>query len=100
MYICSYLNHPVKKHLLIKHLPMEIRSALLHKRSYMASSYENLWRLCYCGLLQFNKIKCNDKVAQLLIYVNRNAILFDTTTSSSGYNKVRKKNENFNYRNY
>lgn len=61
----------------------------------MGTCYENLWRLGYCGLLQFNRVKCNDKFAQLLIYVNRHAVLYDTTSSSSGYNQVRWRQKYF-----
>lgn len=64
-----------------------MRSALLYKKFYMVSCYETLCRLCWCGLLQFNKKKYSEK-DQLLIYVNRNAILYDTTTSSTGYHQV------------
>lgn len=86
--LTDYLNHPVKKHFLIKYLPKEIRAALLYKKSYLTTIYENLWRLCYIGLLQFDRIKCSDKFPQLLIYLNRHAVLYDTTTSSTGYNQV------------
>ncbi|KAF5280382.1 hypothetical protein FQR65_LT03191 [Abscondita terminalis] len=91
-----YLEHPVKQHYLVKYLPNEVRSGLLHRRKYIFSIHETLCQLAYIGLLQFGPQKLREK-DQVFIYLNRNASLYDTTTTSVGYHYVEdkeyKKNE-------
>ncbi|KAK5648994.1 hypothetical protein RI129_003886 [Pyrocoelia pectoralis] len=94
-----YLEHPFKQFYLLKHLPSQIRSGLIHKRKYLFSVHETLSRLCYIGLLQFGPQKLREK-DQVFIYLNRNSSLLDTTTSSPGYHYVEAKeyvNKSFHF---
>ena len=86
----EYTNHPIKKHLLVKDMPPQIRNVLLIKRKYIFSIHDVVTRLCYIGLLQFGaqKLKEKDKV---FIYLNRNTELMDTTTSAAHYHKIEAK---------
>lgn len=85
-----YLNHPIKKHYLLKHLPATIRNILFHKRKYLHSIYENICNLCYVGLLQLGPRNFKEK-DQLFIYLNIRATLYDTCTSQPGYNLIEDK---------
>lgn len=86
----TYLNHPVKKYVLIKNMPIDVRQACFFRRKYIFAMNETLTHLCYLGLLQFGPQVAKDK-DHTYIYLNRNAILYDTTTSEPGYHQVSKK---------
>lgn len=49
----GYLKHRVKQHLLLKHLPMEIRQGLIFARKYIFSVHEVVTNMVYLGLAQF-----------------------------------------------
>ena len=51
--LSAYLEHPKKRHLLLRHLPSRMRRQLLHGRKYIFSFHELCTRLCYMGLLSF-----------------------------------------------
>ncbi|KAK4883978.1 hypothetical protein RN001_000249 [Aquatica leii] len=85
-----YLEHPVKQYYLVKHLPSQIRNGLLHRRKYIYSVHETLCHLAYIGLLQFGPQKLREK-DQVFIFLNRNASLYDTRTTSPGYHYVENK---------
>ncbi|XP_057333470.1 general transcription factor 3C polypeptide 1 [Microplitis mediator] len=85
-----YISHPIRKHYLMKDLPIFIRNALLMKRRYIYSIYETIQRLCYIGLLQFGPQKFKEK-DQVFIYLNRRSELTDTTSSAPGYHKIEDK---------
>ena len=36
----EFLKHPIKQHLLLKHLPMDLRQGLIYGRKYIFSVYE------------------------------------------------------------
>ncbi|KAF5305074.1 hypothetical protein FQA39_LY09336 [Lamprigera yunnana] len=88
-----YLEHPVKQHYLVKHLPSRVRSGLMHARKYIFTVHETLRRLAYIGLLQFGPQKLREK-DQVFIYLNKNTSLCDTTTTSVGYHHVEEKEYN------
>uniref|UniRef100_A0A1Y1N2E0 Uncharacterized protein n=3 Tax=Photinus pyralis TaxID=7054 RepID=A0A1Y1N2E0_PHOPY len=88
--LSTYLKHPVKQFYLLKHLPSQLRSGLIYKRKYLFAIHETLCKLCYIGLLQFGPQKLREK-DQVFIYLNRNASLLDTITSSSGYHYIEEK---------
>lgn len=88
--INTYLKCKVRKHLLIKYLPTEIRSGILYKRMYITDIYDSLRRLGYIGLIQFGQQKYKEK-DQSFVYVNRKAVLYDTTSSNPGYHQVMPK---------
>lgn len=85
-----YTNHPIRKHYLIKDLPINIRNTLLHARKYIFDIHETVTRLCYIGLIQFGPQKFKEK-DQVFLYVNRRSELMDTTSSAPGYHKIEDK---------
>ncbi|XP_046623037.1 general transcription factor 3C polypeptide 1 isoform X1 [Neodiprion virginianus] len=86
----TYLNHPIRKHFLVKNLPSQIRNILLMARKYIYNIHESVTRLCYIGLLQFGHQKLKEK-DQVFIYLNRRSEITDTTSSAVGYHKVEEK---------
>nr|XP_050861343.1 general transcription factor 3C polypeptide 1 [Vespula vulgaris] len=85
-----YTNHPIRKHYLVKDLPINIRNTLLHARKYIFDIHETMTRLCYIGLIQFGPQKLKEK-DQVFLYVNRRSELMDTTSSAPGYHKIEEK---------
>ena len=51
--LTAYLEHPKKRHLLLRHLPSRMRQQLLHGRKYIFCFHEFCTRLCYMGLMSF-----------------------------------------------
>ncbi|XP_025073362.1 LOW QUALITY PROTEIN: general transcription factor 3C polypeptide 1 [Pogonomyrmex barbatus] len=85
-----YLNHPIRKHYLVKNLPVAIRNTLLHARKYIFNIHDTITRLGYIGLVQFGPQRLKDK-DQVFIYMNRRTELMDTTSSAAGYHKIEDK---------
>ncbi|KAL0120525.1 hypothetical protein PUN28_008329 [Cardiocondyla obscurior] len=85
-----YLNHPIRKHYLVKNLPVTIRNTLLYARKYIYNIHDTITRLGYIGLVQFGPQRLKDK-DQVFIYVNRRTELMDTTSSAPGYHKIEDK---------
>ncbi|XP_014245478.1 general transcription factor 3C polypeptide 1 isoform X2 [Cimex lectularius] len=96
--IMDYLNHPIRKYFLVKHLPHEIANQLTVNRKYIFSISDIVSRLGYIGLLQMGPHKLKEK-DQVFVYLNKHAVLLDTTTSESGYNHISSsmKYEQMNY---
>ncbi|GJQ73435.1 hypothetical protein Trydic_g13797 [Trypoxylus dichotomus] len=88
--LLSLLSDPIRKHVLLKNVPADIRNACLHNRRCIFSIHEILCQLCYMGLLQFGVQKLKEKEQQF-IYLNRRAILYDTTSSEPGYLEITPK---------
>lgn len=86
----KFLNHPIRKNYLIKELPSDIKDALMKNRRYVYVIFDILNLLCFMGLLQFGTQKFKEK-DQVFVYVNQNAILYDTTSSDPGYHHVSQK---------
>ena len=51
--LSAYLEHPKRRHLLLRHLPSRMRQQLLHGRKYIFGFHEFCTRLCYMGLMSF-----------------------------------------------
>ncbi|XP_072745802.1 general transcription factor 3C polypeptide 1 [Anoplolepis gracilipes] len=85
-----YLNHPIRKHYLVKNLPVTIRNTLLHARKYIFNIHDTVTRLCYIGLVQFGPQRLKDK-DQVFIYLNRYTELMDTVSSAPSYHKIEDK---------
>ena len=49
----AFLKHPIKQHLLIKHLPLDVRQGLIYARKYIFSVHEVVTSMVYLGLAQF-----------------------------------------------
>jgi len=64
----NYLEHPVRQHFLIRHLPTDMRANLLQSRKYVFSIHEIATRLAFIGAVQFGpqKFKEKDRVSLLL----------------------------------
>ncbi|XP_012153954.1 general transcription factor 3C polypeptide 1 isoform X2 [Megachile rotundata] len=86
----KYINHPIRKHYLVRDLPIDIRNSLLYARKYIFNIHETVTRLCYIGLVQFGPQKLKEK-DQVFIYINRHAELMDTTSSAPSYHMVQDK---------
>ncbi|KAK9307680.1 hypothetical protein QLX08_002085 [Tetragonisca angustula] len=86
----KYINHPIRKHYLVRDLPIDIRNSLLYSRKYIFHIHETVTRLCYIGLIQFGPQKLKEK-DQVFIYVNRRSELMDTTSSAPGYHIIEDK---------
>ncbi|XP_014483912.1 PREDICTED: general transcription factor 3C polypeptide 1 [Dinoponera quadriceps] len=85
-----YLNHPIRRHYLVKNLPSEIRDALLHGRKYIYNIHGTMSKLGYIGLVQFGPQRLKDK-DQVFIYVNRRTELMDTVSSAASYHNIEDK---------
>lgn len=85
-----FLNHPVKKHYLVKHLPAKLRNILLYRRKYFHSIYDTICNLCYIGLMQLGPRNLKEK-DQMFLYLNSKASLFDTCNSKPGYHQIEDK---------
>ena len=79
----EFINHPIRKHYLIKNLPDNLKRQLVHRRKYIFSIYEDIQKMAYMGLLQFGENKHKEKDKQFA-YVNTKAKLLDTRTSAKG----------------
>ncbi|XP_065165819.1 general transcription factor 3C polypeptide 1 isoform X2 [Atheta coriaria] len=86
----SYLNHPVRKHFIVKNLPVSMQDALLGYRKYIFSLHEIICYLAYMGLVQFGPQKMREK-DQVFIYLNTKAVIYDTTSSEHGYHHITQK---------
>nr|XP_057921258.1 general transcription factor 3C polypeptide 1-like [Doryrhamphus excisus] len=81
----DFLNDPVKQHLLIRQLPLEMRRKLFYKRKYIWVVFQNLQRLVCMGLVHFAPVmKAKDKV-QTSFYLKRNATIVDTSNAEPHY---------------
>uniref|UniRef100_A0A182Q4G9 Uncharacterized protein n=1 Tax=Anopheles farauti TaxID=69004 RepID=A0A182Q4G9_9DIPT len=85
-----YLEHPVRRYVLLKDLPDPIRLQLLHKRRYVVSMLELTKLLCYAGLIQMGP-QTRKTRDQTYIYLNQHACLLDTTSSKDGYNEIEER---------
>ncbi|XP_058811825.1 general transcription factor 3C polypeptide 1 [Topomyia yanbarensis] len=85
-----YLDHPIRRHMLIKQLPKQIRQQLFRQRKYVFNIFELTQKLCYAGLVQFGPQRMKDR-DQTFLYLNRHAALFDTRSSRIGYNEIEDK---------
>lgn len=86
----AYLNHPIRRHFLLKDVPLTLQNIILQGRKYIFTIHSVLTRLCYIGLVQFGPQKLKEK-DQVFVYTNRRAELWDTTTSAPGYHHIEEK---------
>ncbi|XP_050071760.1 general transcription factor 3C polypeptide 1 [Anopheles maculipalpis] len=82
-----YLNHPIRKYTLLKHLPDPIRMQLLQNRRYIYAILDVTKLLCYAGLLQMGP-QLRKTRDQTYVYLNQYACLLDTTGSKDGYHEI------------
>ncbi|XP_040212931.1 general transcription factor 3C polypeptide 1 isoform X1 [Rana temporaria] len=82
----DYLNDPIKKHTLIRHLPRPMRQQLLYKRRYVFSVFQGLQKLSCMGLLQFGPTEKFQEKDQIFVHVKKRATIIDTTACDPHYN--------------
>lgn len=85
--IQEYLEHPIKRNYLIHFLPSNIKTALLQGRKHVQVFFDLCKRMCILGLLQIGPNRSKE-VDYHYMYLNRNASVLDTTTSSGDYSHV------------
>lgn len=85
----SIITHPIKQHVLLKNLPIEIWAML--NRIRLQRTYAHIIKLIgCCGLIQLSDRMYKDPNS-IWVYLNRNATILDTTKSEAGYNVVSLK---------
>ncbi|MEE6498452.1 hypothetical protein FKM82_003105 [Ascaphus truei] len=82
----DFLNHPIKKHTLIRYLPRPIRQQLLFKRRYIFSVFTSLQKLSCMGLVQFGPSERFQDRDQIFVYLKKKATIVDTTACDPHYN--------------
>lgn len=80
----EYLEHPIRKHFLLKYIPAALQNELLKGRKHLFTIDETMRRLCCIGLVQMGPQLSKDK-DQVFVYLNRRANLLDTISSEPGY---------------
>lgn len=78
----EYLVHPIKKHFLIKDLPVQMQQMLYERRKHIATLHDFMRRLCCIGLIQIGPHRSQKD--QSFYYLNRFASLYDTSSSEQG----------------
>jgi general transcription factor 3C polypeptide 1 len=66
----SYLMHPIRRHYLVRDLPLSLRNVLITARRYIYSIHEVMQHLCYVGLVQFGPRRRKEKDQVLKKIVN------------------------------
>uniref|UniRef100_A0A182JTU3 Uncharacterized protein n=1 Tax=Anopheles christyi TaxID=43041 RepID=A0A182JTU3_9DIPT len=82
-----YLNHPIRKYIMLKDLPDAIRVQLLARRRYIHATLDITKLLCYAGLVQMGP-QLRKTRDQTYVYLNRHACLLNTTLSKDSYHEI------------
>ena len=88
----AYKDHPIRKHYLVKNLPLDLKRQLIHvhKRKYVASVYDEIKKLIFMGLAQISS-EVFKELDQCFVYINTKATLLDTTSSERHYMLIEDK---------
>lgn len=78
----EFISHPIKKHFLVKDIPIRLQQMLFARRKYVFSLDDLLRRLICIGLVQAGPHRSMKD--QAFYYVNRFASLIDTSNSLPG----------------
>ncbi|XP_055298279.1 general transcription factor 3C polypeptide 1 isoform X2 [Sitodiplosis mosellana] len=78
----EFISHPIKKHFLVKDIPVRLQQMLFARRKYVFSLFELLRRLICIGLVQAGPHRSMKD--QAFYYMNRFASLIDTSSSLPG----------------
>nr|CAB3251334.1 general transcription factor 3C polypeptide 1-like [Phallusia mammillata] len=88
----EYLNDPIRRHTLVRHLPSKMQALLLHKRKYLFSLTQVIEMLCFMGLVTMSQQKFQNSIClrkeEEMVYIHRNASIKDTTQSDKSYMQV------------
>lgn len=85
-----HINNFVFRFYLLKNVSSNIRTIVMYRRKFIHDMYNHLVLLAYCGLCQFGPASYHDK-EKSFFYLNRRATLWDTTSSTPGYQKIEDK---------
>lgn len=75
----EYISHPIKKHFLVKDIPIHLQQMLFSRRKYITVLYELIQRLICIGLAQAGPHRTQKD--QSFFYMNVYAKLLDTSSS-------------------
>lgn len=78
----EFTSHPIKKHFLVKDIPIRLQQMLFARRKYISSLHDLLRRLICIGLVQAGPHRSMKD--QAFYYMNRFASLIDTSNSLPG----------------
>lgn len=78
----EYISHPIKKHFLVKDIPVHLQQMLFARRKYITSMHDLIRRLICIGLVQAGPHRAQKD--QAFYYMNRFATLIDTSSSLPG----------------
>lgn len=78
----EYISHPIKKHFLVKDIPIQLQQMLFARRKYIASMHDLIRRLICIGLVQAGPHRAMKD--QAFYYMNVFARLIDTSSSEPG----------------
>ncbi|GAB0088960.1 hypothetical protein DMENIID0001_034280 [Sergentomyia squamirostris] len=84
------LEHPIRRNMLLSQLPSHIRMMFMRSMIYSRYIYEVLRRLCFMGLVQLGPQSTNTTMSAH-IFINRNASVINTSSSSPGYIHIEEK---------
>lgn len=80
----EFIDHPIKKHFLVKDIPINLKKMLYTGRKYVASLHDLLRRLTCIGLVQCGPNNTVQNKEQAFYYMNILASLLDTSPSAPG----------------
>ncbi|XP_076819101.1 general transcription factor 3C polypeptide 1-like isoform X1 [Clavelina lepadiformis] len=88
----QYLDDPIRRNMLVRHMPLKLKVFLLHKRKYILSLVQVIETLAFMGLISLSQQKkrtncCLHKENEM-IYVHKNVSILDTRKSQKSYHKV------------
>lgn len=94
----EWMNDKIKRYVLVNNLPESLKVPLMHSRKFIFAIDDIAKQLCIIGLLQYGPPKYLNK-EMVYVYLNRKAILYNTTTSPPAYYMVDAsiKYEKFKY---
>lgn len=78
----EYISHPLKKHFLVKDIPIQLQQMLFARRKYIAALHDLIRRLICIGLVQAGPHRALKD--QAFYYMNCFARLIDTSSSEPG----------------
>lgn len=75
----EFISHPIKKHFLVKDIPLQLQKMLFARRKYITSLHDLIRRLICMGLVQAGPHRSMKD--QAFYYLNSYATLLNTTSS-------------------
>lgn len=85
----EFVSHPIKKHYLVKDIPIHLQQMLFTRRTYISTMHDLICRLICIGLVQAGPHRALKD--QAFYYLNYYARLIDTSASDPGTYYVSEK---------